>query len=272
MDLFFNDSSCECLTEESIPEKIHLFASIANEAFAQGFTGIRFDKYLRDIGLLNNLSFAHYCEKNSGDQTVRAILSLAKYPYFDDAREDAFLSADFQVNTTDNRTVSVYGLAAAFLYDSIGIGFNTSGWDRLMYDITEIGGKERRGTVLCLSQSHHFSEPSYVDWAENNLPDVVLVKSKTIPMDKHCHLSDHHGTDILDKFARKLLACPYVEEVINSIERNSNTRSFIERLRDGNIIDIRLVKEGGFGLAIKTTAKTPRQLRRIAKLIEEKYS
>lgn len=272
MDLFFNDASSIDLEEDTLSEVFKLFAEVAREAHGQGFTGIRFDKSLRDIKLTHNNSFAQYCQRNSKDQVVRAILSLAKYPYFESTEEDEYLNAtDFVVEISAEDTRSVYGLAAAFVYESVGIGFCTPGWDKLMYKVSEIDGQERSGVVLCLSQKSHFVDPCYANWAEKYLPEPVLIKSSVIPMDKHRHFSDHHGTDVLDRFADKILSCPYVEEVINSIDRNSEARHFIERIHD-DIIEIRLVKGGGYGLAIRTTARNMLQLRKIARVLEEKYS
>ena len=275
IEFFFNDTSCSDLVEDTIPARVSLFAELVNDGFALGFAGIRFDKNLMEIPLGFGISFAQYFEKNSRDQAVRCVLSMAKYPYLESPEEDEFIIAkDFIVTKTDNHEVSVYGLAAAFLCESVGIGFNTPGWDGLLYSIVEKGGSEKSGSVMCVSQRAHFDEKAFVDWVEGHLTNlnIVLVKSKNIPLDKQKHLSKHHGIDTLDKFADRILGCPYVEEVINSIDRDSKAKSFIERLRDGNIIDIRLVKDGGFGLAVRTTAKNLFQLRKIAKILEQKYS
>ena len=62
-----------------------------------------------------------------------------------------------------------------------------------------------------------------------------------------------------------------MEEVVNSIDIVPGEKRFISSFHDGNMIDIRLVKEGGFGLTIRTTARNQRQLHAIAKHLEQDY-
>jgi hypothetical protein len=272
MDLFFNDVSCVGLTDEMLTGVVEPFAAVAKEAYSQGFLHIRFDKDMRKVMLGHGVSFAQYCERHKKNKAIGVILSFSDYPYFASDKEDEFLEADAYVVEVLGQKVQVYGLAAAFIYNSPAIGFCIPGWDGLIYSIKECGGKDREGTVMCLSRLEHFNEKCYEEWADKYLPEPILIKSIQIPMDKKKHLSQHHGFDILDKFSDKILRSPYVEEVINSIDRCSSAKNFIEDLRDENIIDIRLVKEGGYGIAVRTTARNHRQLKKIAEILETRYS
>jgi len=57
---------------------------------------------------------------------------------------------------------------------------------------------------------------------------------------------------------------------LNSIDRNPKEKNFISGINE-NIVYITLVNEGGFGMAVSTTARNVREARYIAKLIEKKF-
>ena len=273
MDLFFNELSVSGLSESTIPDCIIKFASLVREAREQGFQNVRFETDLRRIQLSEGLSFAQYCERYARNQEVKALFSLQVYPYIQETEEDTFLESDFYVSLNDGTKVSISGLAAASIYNSCGVGFDTSQWNNLVYSITiEKGEEVEEKTVLCLSRQEHFEDVAFIGWAEDFLPEPNLIKSEAIPMDKKIHLSDHHGKAELQAFSKRIVMSPYVEEVVNSIDRDSYDKAFVSSLHDGNMIDIRLVNKGGFGLTVKTTARNMRQLKAIARLLEKKYS
>lgn len=273
MDLFLNECSCDGLTVDTINEKVVQFANVVREARRQGFHKVRYETDMRRVELAPGVSFAQYCEQNRKNQVVLTLLSLQCYPYFDKEREDDYLEAEYYVVKKDGSVQSVYGLSAAYLYGSCGVGFETTDWHDLSYTLQiRNDGKTIHHQILSFSSINHFTDDCFLRWAEANLPEPILVKSKTIPLEKSIHLPHHHGEDILYDFAKRLVKCPFVEEVLCSIERRPKDKSFISSLHDGNLIDIRLVKADGLGIRVKTTAENPRQLRAIARIIEEKYS
>ena len=273
MDLFFNEISCNGLTEQDLTIYLSDFVKLVAEALRQGVQFVRFEKGLSGVELAYNQTLAQYCYRHSKEPEVKALLAFHKEPYLDKDKEDGFLLVDdFRVRI-GNQTISCYGLACALINNSVGIGFHTPGWEGIEYkiDIFKEGEVDSVSPVLCVSSTAHFDDPLFVEWADTYLPEAVPEKSKQIPIDKHIHLSDHHGAAELREFSEKLRKSPYVEEIVNSIDRVSDSKKFIVSMKD-DIIEIRLVNEGGYGLAVRTTAKNRRQLDFIARHLEEKYS
>lgn len=273
MDLFFNELSVSGLSSDAIADGVTLFALVVKEARQQGFGGVRFETDMRSVMLTERMSFAQYCDSCKDKQEIKALLSFQIYPYFDEAHEDDYLKAkDFKVRIDGDTTLSAYGLAAAYVNKSCGVGFASHRWSGFEYEIhIEQEDEDTVDKVYCLSSLPHFDDPLFVKWADLNLPEPPLVRSKSIPLDKRIHLSHHHGEDTLYAFAKKIRKSPYVEEVVNSIDIVPGEKRFISSFHDGNMIDIRLVKEGGFGLTIRTTARNQRQLHAIAKHLEQDY-
>ena len=268
MDLFFNELSAYDMSENA-SAILGVFLTVVSEAVNQGFHGVRFEKGLAGVSIGYNYSLAQYCYEHSKEQSVKTLLAIQTQPFLEADQVDAFLIVDdFRV-----RDVSCEGLACAFINGSIGVGFGTKGWEGFDYklDVYKDGIIEHTHTIGCLSSPNHFNEPLYIAWANQNLPPPELEKSKQIPLDKPIHLSEHHGMAELTEFSKKLRNDPYVEEIINSTDRNSDSCKFIASMH-GNLIEMRLVRQGGFGLVVRTTAKNRRQLEAIANHLENKYN
>ena len=268
MDLFFNELSTDGMSEKT-DVYLGIFLSVVSEAMNQGFRGVRFERGLAGVSIGYNYSLAQYCYEHSKEQCVKVLLAIQKQPFLEADQYDAFLNVDdFRV-----RNVSCEGLACAFINGSVGVGFRTKEWEGFDYklDVFKEGTIEHTYPIGCLSSLSHYNEPSYVAWANQNLPSPVLEKSKLIPIDKPIHLSEHHGKAELTEFSKKLRNDPYIEEIINSTDRFSGSSKFIVSMHD-NLIEMRLVRQGGFGLVVKTTAKNRRQLEAIANHLEMKYN
>lgn len=273
MDLFFNECTCDGLTVDTIKEKVVQFANVVKEARKQGFQNVRYNTDMRSVELIPGVSFAQYCEQNRKNQVINTLLSLQCYPFFDKEKEDDYLEADYYVVKIDGSIQLVYGLSAAYVYGSCGVGFETADWGNLSYTLQiRKDDKTVHHHVLSFSSIIQFTDERFLKWADKYLPDPILAKSKTIPLEKSIHLSNHHGKDVLYDFSKRLVKCPYVEEVVCSIERKPKEKSFISSMHDGNMIDLRLIKADGLGIMVRTTAENPRQLRAIARILEEKYS
>ena len=58
-------------------------------------------------------------------------------------------------------------------------------------------------------------------------------------------------------FSKRLIRCPYVVGVINSLPFNSHERKFIKRIREEGLIEIVLPwTDKGYGVVVKTTGRT----------------
>lgn len=270
-DLFFNELSCEGINEDNLDEVIHKFASVAKEASAWGVQHVRFEKGMRDIVVSYNLSLFQYCCSHSKEDSIKALFALQDVPYLQgEVLEKQFVSYKFLIKKGDVY-IEPFGLACALLANSAGIGFYTAGWDNAEYTIL-VDSQESviEHPIVCISDESHLNSVAFSDWADRCLPPPHLIKSKQIPSDKHYHIPSHHGMDQLEKLAKKLLKCPYIEEVITSVDRDSFSSSPVDIIDTDQLI-IRLVENGGYALIVRTTALNLRQARAIAQIINEHY-
>ena len=76
-----------------------------------------------------------------------------------------------------------------------------------------------------------------------------LIECNLRAEDKEIVLRDDHGIDDLTNFSKRLIRCPYVIKVVNSLPFNSHERKFIRRIRE----------------------RTLRETKRIGEIIEEGY-
>lgn len=79
--------------------------------------------------------------------------------------------------------------------------------------------------------------------------------------------------DVLTEFSKRLVRCPYVIEIVNSLPFNPAGRRFIKRIYDNGLIEIVLPwTDKGFGVAVRTTGRNIRETKRISEIISERYN
>ena len=89
--------------------------------------------------------------------------------------------------------------------------------------------------------------------------------------DKEITLRAEHGIDESKNFSKRLIRCPYVIKVVNSLPFNSHERKFIRRIRENGLIEIVLPwTDKGYGIVVKTTGRTFRETESIGAIIDEK--
>lgn len=102
--------------------------------------------------------------------------------------------------------------------------------------------------------------------------EIELLQCHLQPPDKKIHLRDDHGKDVLFNFSKRLVYCPYLIEVVNSLPYNSHNRKFIKRVCENGLIEIVLPwTDAGYGIVIRTTGRSIRETEKIAKIIEEEF-
>ena len=90
--------------------------------------------------------------------------------------------------------------------------------------------------------------------------------------DKKIVLRNDHGKDVLEDFSKRLVRCPYLIGVVNSLPYNPHERKFIKRVKENGLIEIVLPwTDKGYGIVIKTTGRTIRETEKIAEIIEEEF-
>lgn len=259
---------------EDIDLLIQKYADTIKEANNQGFNKVRYEKGVEYIMLRDDYSLAQYLCENSTRQSVRVLLATQTKPYIpeDSPVEEAYVMNQYYIKFKDDE-IHAEGFAAAALSESMAVGMENREWTEICYDVLEKRPESnvlRKINVYYAYNPDFFASQSFLKWANINLPPEI-VDCRIPYMNKKIQLPQHHGKDVLFKLAKRLVREPYVKEIPNSIDRDSKQKNFISGI-NGNIIYITLVGEGGFGLAVSTTARNEREASYIATLIKNKFS
>jgi hypothetical protein len=212
--------------------------------------------------------------KDPRTRTFRdTIFAIYRYPFIDDdtEEEDRYIQNSFSILRDENR-LRAHGLAAAYLYQTVGISFCSAPfWDALRF-VLQIEGKEENCVeILSVSKPEHFEEQVFLEWKENNT-EIQLVECSIPITDKCISLRDDHGKDVLQQFAERLIYSSYIVAVINSLPYNSNETNFIRKVKPDGIIEIVLTNtDKGLGLVAKTTGRNYKETEAIAKILREKF-
>ncbi len=158
------------------------------------------------------------------------------------------------------------GFALAFLLDSASFSIENLDWDipfiKILKDEDAI-----RVRNIC-AEEHvdlHILQLQSKD-------EIELLKSDMQISDKKIVLRNDHGKDVLEDFSKRLVRCPYLIGVVNSLPYNPHERKFIKRVKENGLIEIVLPwTDKGYGIVIKTTGRTIRETEKIAEIIEEEF-
>ncbi|MDM8549549.1 hypothetical protein QUF72_05705 [Desulfobacterales bacterium HSG2] len=269
-DLVFNELSVSplCETKTDCFHRLKEFIETYKAAEEFDFNRIRFDEAFDQIVLSAGYTLNDFCNEN---RTWGILLrGLARYPFIDDDsdEEERFIENTFFIKENGEK-LKTYGLAAAYLYSTIGIGFAADRyWAKLTHTLVIEGKEKRLTTVLCASKPVHFEAEEFQQWLAENT-EIELTESAE---SKKISLRKDHGSDTLLKFAKKLLKSPYVISVINSLPFNPGERNFIKKIYPtGNIEIVLTDTDMGLGMVIRTTGRNLRETRRIAKIISSQY-
>lgn len=158
------------------------------------------------------------------------------------------------------------GLPLAVILNVAVLSIYGSDWSDAFVYITKDGDAD---TVRNISIEQHV-DIHIPQIQANEAPE--LVESNLQIEDKRISLRDDHGIDILMDFSKRLIRCPYVVGVINSLPFNSHERRFIKKIREEGLIEIVLPwTDKGYGVVVKTTGRTIKETEMIGKIIMEKY-
>ncbi|VEN73417.1 conserved hypothetical protein [Candidatus Desulfarcum epimagneticum] len=272
-DLIFNELSVKplCETKAGAFERVKDFVATFKAANKFHFNKIRFEDAFDEIFLAPAYTLNDFCNDH---RTMGTLLrGLSRYPFIDDdsVEEKRYIENAFFIQM-DGKKWETYGLAAAYLYSTIGIGYLSAPRWREMAHTLEIQGEEKRAvTVLCVAEPDHFKTVAFREWLDENT-EIELVECDISPANKKIVLRDDHGKDTLLKFARKIVKSPYVIGVINSIPFNPHEKKIIRKLSPAGNIEIVLPDtDQGLGMALKTTGRNLRETKAIAEIIRNKY-
>lgn len=275
MDLVFNELSIEPLAEDKTQayQRLYNLIQTFKKASELGFNRIRFSNSYDQILLAQNYSIGNFC-KESQNRTLKTLLyGLYRYPYIDNdsIEEEKYIESSFKLRKGD-KLIECYGLAAAYLYSTIGIGFLSEAfWTNYKFPLIIQNPNIVETFVFCISVEKNIKEAEIVDFIENRI-QLVIPETELNPNEKQIKLRDDHGKDILYSFAKKLVNSPYVIGIVNSLPFNPHQKKFIKKIGIKGLIEIVLVDtDNGIGLVVQTTGNSIRETTEIAKILEKEF-
>ena len=251
-----------------------IFVSLIKEIVNLGINKIRYEGNLSEIMLTNNISLADYCNNNIKKPECLLLLSSITKPYMVEGseKEKEFYEYNDVKLQKHNETVDCIGFYAAFLNKSFCVSFCSDDfWKETKYKLTlEKQGKKTYKTVFGFSNSSQLYDDDFLEWSLD-IP-TKIPESNLLPTNKDIKLRDDHGKDKLEAFAKRLINCPYVESIINSLPYNPYSTGKKHKVCDDGKIEFILTDtDKGLGLVIQTTAKTKLQTTWLANYIEKKF-
>lgn len=208
-----------------------------------------------ELGLPNN---------GNGNNARILLHTMFKHPFESplvEKRQDDYYSHEWTF-----RGENCYGLALAFIADSLSYSMSSTEWDKsiikIQRDMVDV-------PVRNISKACHVQEHS--TWLESQVePELVMTSLQ--PEEKPIKLRDDHGKDKLLEFSKSILRNPYVEKVINSVEFKPWTNKFIGNVYDNGMIELILVwEEQRCGIVVQTTGRNRAETAKIAEILQKKY-
>ena len=273
MELIFNELSTQPFADDftGCYERIGQFIKTYKVAELHGFKRIRFQQPFDNIMLQSDYSMNNFMNDSRARTFANLLLGIYRYPFIDDdsEEEDRYIQNNFFI-LKDGQKIPVHGLAAVYLYQTIGIGFCSEPfWENLIFSLQIEGDENRIETILSVSCPDHFEKQAFIEWKEK-IDTVQLIEYDIV--NKKISLRDDHGKNILLPIANRLVKSPYVIEVVNSLPYNPNERNFIRKIKPDGLIEIVLTKtDKGFGLVVKTTGRNKKETETIAELLKQEF-
>lgn len=256
MDLFFNELSLDGV--ESISrESIIILAKVYQALRNYNITTCRISSadYQKIFQILQRMPDFR--------NITNFYFSFFRVPYESETVEkeqDEYLNHEW---TYDNRLC--VGFALASILNSVCLSIYGMLWDDAYVHIAK---DETDIVVRNISTEQHVElHIPYMQFEETELLESGLPVA-----DKKISLRSDHGMDVLMDFSKRLLRCPYVIGIINSMPFNPHERKFIKGIYDNGLIEIVLPwTDEGYGIVVKTTGRNIRETRKIGEIINERY-
>lgn len=257
MDLFFNELSIrnkECIENDSIITIARVYQTLRK----YNITTCR-------IASEDNTKLFQMISSRPDSINIRNFyFSFFRSPY-ESEEVEGYQEEYYKYNWSyDNE--GCMGFALAFLLNSASFSIDNENWGRpfVKFFRDEEGVNARN---ICTEEHVGIHIPQLQGEEE-----IELLECGIEIADKKIVLRNDHGMDELEEFSKRLIRCPYLIGVINSLPHNPNRRKFIKKIRENGLIEIVLPwTDKGYGIVVKTTGRTLRETEKIAEIIEEEF-
>lgn len=257
MDLFFNELSME--DEKSIdPNAAAVVADVYRELLKYQITTCRIAS--ADHARL----FRIFCDMPGSVNVKNFYFSFFRPPY--ESEEVEGKQEEYYGHEWTYGRVGCFGFALAFLLNSVSFSIYSVNWNVPFVDFFR-DGQSIKIQNICTKEHVGIHIPQLQAEQERE-----LVQCEVRSVDKKIVLRQDHGMDVLRDYAKRLVRCPYVVEVVNSLPYNPRERKFIRRVRENGLIEIVLPwTDAKLGLIVRTTGRTMWETERIAKIIKDEF-
>lgn len=168
MDMIFNELSTQPVAENRAEglERVDALIKTFKRAKKFNFNKIRFEEAIDQITLSHDYTLNNFCS----DYRDKGMLlrGLAKYPFIDEdsEEENRYCVNNFSISK-NGESIATYGLATAWLYATIGIGFaSETFWGNFEFELSVSGEETQTTTVLCASNPEHFNSGAFSNWQD----------------------------------------------------------------------------------------------------------
>lgn len=257
MDLFFNELSIK--DKDGIDhDSVRIMVIVYKELLKHNVTTCR-------ISHEDNVKLFQMISKMSNSVNVRNFyFSFFRSPYESESVEKN--QEDYWGHSWTHEGDECIGLALAVLLDSAVFSIYSSSWNIPFIEILKDASSSYARNI-CVNEHVSMHIPQLLGEAE-----AELVRCDLQSFDKKIVLRNDHGKDVLEDFSKRLVQCPYLVGIVNSLPYNPYERKFIKKVRENGLIEIVLPwTDKGYGIVVKTTGRTLRETEKIAEIIQEEY-
>ncbi len=257
MELFFNELSLigkESIDNVSIMELIKVYRSLRQ----YNITTCRIDS-------VDNLKLFQMIQNMPDSLNIRNFyFSFFRPPYESMAVEQ--IQHEYFGHEWLLDDEPCIGLALAHILNSAGLSIYETKWNMAFIHLMK--DNDIKAVRNICTERHVDIHISQLQLGE----EPELIETDLQVEDKRISLRHDHGMDVLTEFSKRLIRCPYVIGVINSLPFNPSERKFIRKIRDDGLIEIVLPwTDQKYGVVVKTTGRNIRETKRIGEIINERY-
>lgn len=257
MDLFFNELSIKGKDEITVDSVIAI-AKVYKELIKYHITTCRIssEDNTRLFQMIGNMP--------NSINVKNFYFSFFRSPY--ESEEVEQKQEEYYKYSWSYQDEECLGFALAILFDSASFSIYSKEWDIPLIEFLK-DTQRLCARNICTKEHIDFHLPQLQGETQTELLlcDISISEKKI-------NLRQDHGMDVLREYSKRLIRCPYVIEVVNSLPFNPYERKFIRKIRENGLIEIVLPwTDEKFGLVVRTTGRTVGETKRIAEIIEREF-